>query len=132
MQKFRKRTFNASATIVLLALLATFGAYGSGYRVTVWPPDNYWVCEGAVDRPAGYKPPTLSDEEKREADIQFEKSCPGFNSGWFWGEWTITKPLPDSRTYETVLRGTFWRPYYGFIWPDNNLGRAGLYFTNTN
>jgi len=122
----------ASAATILVAFLAMAIGYGSGYRLTVWPPNNYWVCEGNVDRPAGFESSPLTETEQKEVDIQFEKSCPGFKSGWYWGEWTITKPTQSIGAYDTVFRGVFWRPYYGFIWPDNNFGKQGLYFTNSN
>lgn len=118
------------ATLIACLLATSFvAAYSNGYRLTTFPPDNNWVCQGNVDLPAGYKPPVLTEVEKKFSDMQFDKYCPGYRSGWLWGDWWITKPHADGRSYDSIYVATFWRPYWGFIFPDYNLGVAYLTLT---
>jgi len=125
-----KKTRALLVTVSLLSVLIVgLGiSYINGYRLTAFPPDNNYSCQGNADRPAGYKPPNLSADELKDRDTQFDIACPGFRSGWLWGDYWITKPLPDGRNFDRIHLGAFWQPYWGFILPDYNLGKGYLTF----
>jgi hypothetical protein len=103
----------AFALVLLVALVA---GYSAGLRLTAWTPGNFQVCSDTVDFASDYTPPPRTAEEQAE----FEKYCPSS----YWGEWNITKPSGE-RGWELVGYFSFWRPYWGVTWPDNNLGVYG-------
>jgi hypothetical protein len=108
-----KLVFAAAAFLVCLALVS---AYFSGLRITARTPGNFQVCSDTVDFAPDYTPPPRTAEWQAE----FDKYCPSV----FWGEWILTKP--NSKVgYDALAHVKFWRPYWGFTWPDNNLGPYG-------
>jgi hypothetical protein len=100
----RNRVLAVLSSILLILSITSGVLYSQGWRLTTWPPTNHFVCEGAVDAPAG---------TAKQPD-----TCPG----WVWGPWTLEKPRADRHGYDQVLLFYFWQPYWGFMFPDDPLG----------
>lgn len=116
-KKIRVRTLHKVVIVSALVVTGIFLAgYSAGLRLTAFTPGNLQVCSDTVDYAPDYTPAPRTAEEQAE----FEKYCPNF----FWGEWDITKP-DTKKGWELVGYFSFWRPYWGVTWPDNNLGVYG-------
>ena len=108
----RKSKIRLALTSGVIACAIIFGgAYFMGLRVFVDTPGNYHSCSNSLDQAAGAvgKGTNISQQE-------FEKYCPNI----FWGDWAITRP--NGKGFDILFVGQFWRPYWGYIWPDNNIG----------
>jgi hypothetical protein len=110
----RKKTKIVLASIICSSITCFSVGYFAGVRLSVWTPSNWAACSDQLDRPAGYTPTPRTQQEQQD----FEKFCPEV----FWGEWTLTLPSKENGVQQ-VFVGQFWRPYWGYVWPDNNLGK---------
>ena len=114
----KSRVFSKYRILFILAItipiFLSVGGYFSGLRLTVWTPSNYRGCSNTLDHPAGT---SASPKTQQEKEI-YDKLCPSV----FWGEITVTRPSQNDGV-EQLFSWQFYRPYWGYVWPDNNLGK---------
>jgi len=112
LNSIRKTKLRLALTSVVVACAIVFGgAYFMGLRVFVDTPSNYHSCSNTLDHAAG-----SGSQDSNTSQQEYEKYCPNI----FWGDWAITRP--NGKGFDVLFVGKFWRPYWGYIWPDNNIG----------
>lgn len=110
----RRGPVKVAMVMAVTLVVSLLWFWSAGLRLSVWTPSNWAACSDQLDRPAGYTPTPRTQQEQQD----FEKFCPAV----FWGEWTLTLPSKENGVQQ-VFVGQFWRPYWGYVWPDNNLGK---------